>query len=163
MAEQNIRLVYGGGHVGLMGVIADSVLEAGGEVTGIIPEHIHVRELQHTSLTELIVVDSMHTRKKLMADKSEAFIVLPGGYGTLDETFEIITWKHLDLHEYPIILLNIEGYWNKFIELVDFQIAAGFIHHAKRHMFTVVDTVDEAIKILMKTKTESTMPVPDIR
>ena len=150
MAENAIRLVYGGGRVGLMGVIADSVMEAGGEVVGIIPEHIHERELQHTGLTELMVVDTMHTRKRLMADRSQAFVVIPGGFGTLDECFEIITWKQLELHDCPIIFLNVDGFWDKLIALVDHQTQAGFIGEAnRRRMFTVASTVEEVIAAIL--------------
>ncbi len=150
-AANAIRLVYGGGRVGLMGVVADAVMEAGGEVVGIIPQHIHERELQHRGLTELLVVDTMHTRKRLMADRSQAFVIVPGGFGTLDECFEIITWKQLDLHNAPIIFLNIMGFWDRLVELVDYQMAAGFVSAENRkRLFTVVDTVDEVIALLLQ-------------
>ena len=99
LARRGIQLVYGGGRVGLMGIAADAALAAGGRVVGIIPEHIQAAEIEHTGLSELHVVDSMHTRKRLMVDRSDAFVVLPGGLGTLDETFEILTWKQLRLHD----------------------------------------------------------------
>ena len=95
-----------------MGIIADATLAAGGPVVGIIPEHIQVLEVEHTGLSELLVVDSMHTRKRMMVDRSDAFVVLPGGLGTLDETFEILTWKQLRLHDKPIVVANIDGYWD---------------------------------------------------
>ena len=112
LGENGHQLVYGGGRVGLMGIVADATLAAGGSVVGIIPEHIQVLEVEHTGLTELLVVDSMHTRKRMMVDRSDAFVVLPGGLGTLDETFEILTWKQLRLHDKPIVVANIDGYWD---------------------------------------------------
>jgi uncharacterized protein (TIGR00730 family) len=164
MVDNAMRLVYGGGHIGLMGIIADAVLEAGGEAVGIIPEHIHIRENQHTGLTELIVVDSMHTRKRLMADRAEAYIVLPGGYGTLDETFEIITWKQLGLHNSPIILLSIDGFWEPLVNMVRHQVEGGFIHAPNQHLFQVATTVDEAMSMLRVSKLEPIAAVmPDVR
>ena len=112
LGQNGHQLVYGGGRVGLMGIVADATLAAGGPVVGIIPEHIQVLEVEHTGLTELLVVDSMHTRKRMMVDRSDAFVVLPGGLGTLDETFEILTWKQLRLHDKPIVVANIDGYWD---------------------------------------------------
>src|ERR1700733_5605923 len=109
LAKRKLEIVYGGGHVGLMGIVADAALQAGGRVIGIIPEHIRAQEIQHTGLTELHVVPDMHTRKRMMVERSDAFVVLPGGLGTLDETLEIITWKKLKLHAKPIILFNDGG------------------------------------------------------
>src|SRR6202042_3527823 len=119
-------LVYGGGHVGLMGIVADTALQNGAEVIGIIPEHIRAQEVQHHGLTELHVVPDMHTRKRMMVERADAFIILPGGLGTLDETFEIITWKKLKLHSKPIIILNQHGYWDEMLALIDKMIADGF-------------------------------------
>ena len=164
MVDNAMRLVYGGGHIGLMGVIADAVLDAGGEAVGIIPEHIHIRENQHTGLSELLVVDSMHTRKRLMADRAEAFVVLPGGFGTLDEAFEIITWKQLDLHHAPIIFLNVDGFWEPLVKLVEAQIEGGFIHAHNQHLFQVADSVDEAISMLRVADAEPVaVVVADVR
>jgi uncharacterized protein (TIGR00730 family) len=164
-AANAIRLVYGGGRVGLMGVVADSVMEAGGEVVGIIPQHIHERELQHDGLTELLVVDTMHTRKRLMADRSQAFVIIPGGFGTLDECFEIITWKQLDLHDSPIIFLNVNGFWDGLITMVDHQTEAGFISAENRkRLFTVVESVEEVIaNLLQLDEHEMSVVEPDIR
>jgi uncharacterized protein (TIGR00730 family) len=164
MVDNAMRLVYGGGHIGLMGVVADAVLDAGGEAVGIIPEHIHIRENQHTGLTELIVVDSMHTRKRLMADRAEAYVVLPGGFGTLDEAFEIITWKQLELHNSPIIFLNVDGFWDPLVKLVQHQIEGGFIHAHNQHLFEVANTVDEAISILRMAGPDQLEAImPDVR
>jgi uncharacterized protein (TIGR00730 family) len=120
-------LVFGGGHVGLMGVVADSVLEAGGEAVGVIPQQLVDRELAHGSLTELKVVASMHDRKALMAALSDAFVALPGGFGTLDELVEIITWRQLALHAKPIGLLDAAGFWDPFAVLVEHLRTAGFL------------------------------------
>src|SRR4051812_28646019 len=112
LGSEGLRLVYGGGRVGLMGIVADASLSVGGEVIGIIPEHIQKLEVDHGGLTELHVVDSMHTRKRMMVERSDAFVVLPGGLGTLDEMFEIITWRQLRLHDKPVVIVNIAGYWD---------------------------------------------------
>lgn len=141
-------VVYGGGSVGTMGYLAESAINAGGRVVGIIPEHIISREGMEHDITELHVVDSMHTRKMAMVEKSDAFIAMPGGLGTLDETFEILTWKYLNLHEKPVILGNINGYWDKMIEQIDHMIKVGYtpVHH--RDMFDVANSVDEIINYI---------------
>lgn len=119
LAENNIRLVFGGGHVGLMGIAADAALAAGGEVIGVIPEFLQDRELGHDGCDEMIVTPSMHSRKQKMAELSDGFAILPGGLGTLDEAFEIITWKQLNLHDKPIVIADIDGYWQPFKALLD--------------------------------------------
>lgn len=143
IAARGLQLVYGGGRVGLMGIVADAALGAGGRVIGIIPEHIQALEVEHTGLTELHVVDSMHTRKRMMFEQSDAFIVLPGGLGTLDESFEMMTWLQLKLHKKPIVFVDIDGYWRPFLRLVDHMIAQGFCRPEHRDLFQVVETVDE--------------------
>ncbi|MGK9166093.1 TIGR00730 family Rossman fold protein [Inquilinus limosus] len=143
IAARGLQLVYGGGRVGLMGIVADAALGAGGRVVGIIPEHIQALEVEHTGLTELHVVDSMHTRKRMMFDRSDAFIVLPGGLGTLDETFEMLTWRQLKLHDKPIVFVDIDGYWRPFLRLVDHMVAQGFCRKEHRDLFQVVETVEE--------------------
>jgi uncharacterized protein (TIGR00730 family) len=148
IAENGIRLIYGGGRVGLMGVIADAVLAGGGAVTGIIPGHLQQREVGHHGLTELFVVGSMHERKARMSELADAFVVLPGGLGTLDETFEIITWKQLRLHDKPIALVDVGGYWRPLLDLVAAQVKAGFVHAQHAELFTVVSSVDEVIPAL---------------
>jgi uncharacterized protein (TIGR00730 family) len=120
-------LVFGGGAVGLMGVVADAVLAAGGEATGVIPQQLVDRELAHRGLTDLRVVGSMHERKALMASLADAFVALPGGFGTLDELVEIITWRQLDLHSKPIGLLDAAGFWEPFVSLVEHLRDAGFL------------------------------------
>ena len=141
-AERGVRLVYGGGGIGLMGIMADAALAAGGSVTGVIPRHLQDLEVGHAGITELIVVDSMHMRKRKMFELADAFAVLPGGMGTLDETLEVITWRQLALHDKPVVLVDNAGYWTPLLALVDHAIAAGFAPPVTRRLFTVVDTVD---------------------
>ena len=148
LAKNNIKLVYGGGNVGLMGIIATSTLENGGEVHGIIPSHLHETEVAHEHLTKLTIVDNMHQRKRMMFDQSDAFIVLPGSIGTLDETIEAITWKQLKLHDKPIILLNSENYWEPFIELLKNIISYDFMTDDTLKLFNVVNSVEEVIPLL---------------
>jgi uncharacterized protein (TIGR00730 family) len=154
LAKAGIRLVFGGGRVGLMGVIADATLQAGGEVVGIIPDHLVRLEVGHASATELIVVRTMHERKQKMADLSDGFAVLPGGLGTLDETFEIITWKQLRLHDKPIVLVDVAGYWKPLAGMVEHMIKEGFVQPAHRRLFGVVDKVEDVIPTL------EAMPAP---
>lgn len=139
-ARHGIRIVFGGGQVGLMGVVADAALAAG-EVIGIIPDILQVREVSHDGLTRLEVVESMHTRKARMCALADAFCILPGGFGTLDEAFEIITWKQLRLHDKPIVLLNQAGFWGPLLDLVRHQVAEGYVRPQHAGLFTVSDTV----------------------
>jgi uncharacterized protein (TIGR00730 family) len=148
LGKNGIRLIYGGGSIGLMGAVADASLAAGGEVIGIIPQHLQQAELGHRGLTELKIVDDMHTRKRMMFDLSQAFVVLPGGMGTLDETFEIITWRQLGMHDKPIILVNHNDYWKPFLTLVDHVIDHGFARSATRQLFSVVGSVGRLIDML---------------
>lgn len=148
IGERGLQLVYGGGRVGLMGIAADSALDAGGEVIGIIPAHIQELEVEHTNLTELHVVDSMHTRKRMMFDRSDAFVILSGGLGTLDEFFEIITWKQLGLHDKPVVIVNGGGYWQPMIDMLNHMIGAGFAQPAHLNLFRVVDDVDQIFDAL---------------
>jgi uncharacterized protein (TIGR00730 family) len=141
LATAGIGLVYGGGRVGLMGLLADAVLVAGGEVTGIIPSRLWDAELAHRGVTEPVIVDSMHERKRLMAEKADAFAILPGGIGTLDEMFEILGWKQLDLHRKPIFLVDIGGYWGPLRALLDHIVAHGFARPETRGLLQVVPTV----------------------
>ena len=139
LAQRGHGLVYGGGHVGLMGIIADAVLEAGGSVTGVIPRPMTERELAHETVTKLYVVSSMHERKALMASLSDAFIALPGGYGTLEELFEVIAWAQLGIHRKPIGLLNVAGYFDALLSLVDHMIGQGFIKTRHRGLFVTAE------------------------
>jgi uncharacterized protein (TIGR00730 family) len=148
LAQRGIRLVYGGARIGMMGEVADAVMKNGGAVIGVIPEHLQSSEVGHSGITELKVVESMHVRKKLMFDLSDGFAVLPGGFGTLDELFEIITWRMLSLHSKPIVVLNIDGYWDKLQALFDDMIAKGFARDATRQHFSVVNSVGRLFDIL---------------
>lgn len=155
LAVRNKHLIYGGGRVGLMGIVADAALAAGGKVTGIIPQHIQSREIQHTGITELIVVEDMHTRKRMMVERADAFVILPGGFGTLDETFEILTWKQLQLHAKPIVIFNGLQYWDKLIELMRHLVMSGFAQPANLEMFTVVSDLDAMFAALEASRAAS--------
>jgi uncharacterized protein (TIGR00730 family) len=137
LAERGLGLVYGGGRVGLMGTIADAVLERGGEVIGVIPEDLVKKELAHEGLTRLRVVGSMHERKALMASLSQGFIAMPGGFGTLDEFCEILTWAQLGLHQKPCGILNVDGYFDHFLKFVGHSVAQGFIRAKHRDLVVV--------------------------
>ncbi len=143
LAANKWDLVYGGGRVGLMGLVADSALSSGSKVVGIIPKHIQAREVEHTDLTELHIVESMHIRKQMMVDRGDAFVILAGGLGTLDEFFEILTWKQLGLHDKPVVMVNINGYWTKMIEAIRHIAQEKFMRDEDLAMFQVVDTVAE--------------------
>jgi uncharacterized protein (TIGR00730 family) len=158
LTKSNMALVYGGGRVGLMGIVAESVMASGGRAIGIIPEHISKREIQHEGLSELHVVDSMHTRKQMMVDKSDAFVILPGGIGTLDELCEVMTWKQLGMHDKPIIIANVNGYWTPFVNMIENVIAGKFMRDTDRKLITVVDTIDEVIPALERSSSEKFDP-----
>lgn len=142
LAEHGITLVYGGGMIGLMGICADAALKAGGKVIGVIPKHLDDLEVGHRGLSELIVCTSMHTRKQKMFEISDAFAILPGGYGTLDEAFEMITWRQLALHDKPILLVDVAGYWKPLTALLDHVIEQNYAKPETRRLYTVVDGVD---------------------
>lgn len=139
LAQQGYRIVYGAGSVGLMGVVADAALAAGGEVIGVIPSFLKEKEVDHQGLTEMIVTDTMHTRKARMAELSDGFIALPGGFGTLDELAEILTWAQLGLHQHPIGLLNVKGYFDALITFLDNSVSAGFLRQENRDILQIAD------------------------
>jgi uncharacterized protein (TIGR00730 family) len=141
MAEAGIRLVYGGARIGIMGVIADAVLAGGGTVLGVIPEFLTQLEVAHQGVNEMVITDSMHTRKLRLYDESDAFLTMPGGLGTFDETFEIITWRQLRLHDKPILLCNVAGWANPIVATIEQAIAQGFADPSCRRLFEVVDSV----------------------
>jgi uncharacterized protein (TIGR00730 family) len=155
LAQEKLGLVYGGGRVGLMGIVADAALNAGGKVVGIIPHHIQAMEVEHHGLTELHIVDSMHTRKRMMADRSDAYVVLPGGFGTLDETFEIITWKRLGLHNKPVILFDDNGFWKPLTDLLDHLIKEGFAIGRDKGLWQVANSLDEVMHLLKRSGTDT--------
>ena len=137
LASRGLELVYGGGHVGMMGILADSALAAGGRVIGVIPQSMVEKELAHERVTTLHVVETMHQRKALMAELSDAFVALPGGSGTLDELFEILTWRQLHYHAKPIGLLNVDGYYDALLMWLERAFADGFIKEKYRGLLTV--------------------------
>lgn len=137
LADRDLTLVYGGGHVGMMGAVADAALAAGGKVVGVIPQHLMRPEVAHQGLTELLVVDSMHTRKRTMAERADAFVVLPGGYGTFEEMFEMITWAQLRLQAKPVGLLNVAGYFDHLLAFLRHGVAQGFIRAEHRDLYQV--------------------------
>ena len=155
MVARGTGLVFGGGRIGLMGIIADAVMEGGGQVTGVIPEFLDDLEVGHDGITELVKVGSMHARKSTMFTRADAFVVLPGGLGTLDECMEIITWKQLRQHSKPIVVLDVAGYWRTLTALVEGVIDGGFAHPKARELFTTVTDVDEVFAAIAKA------PEPD--
>ncbi len=141
LADRGIGLVYGGGRVGMMGAVADSVLDAGGDAFGVMPEALVEREIAHGGLTELEVVDSMHARKERMARLANGFIALPGGFGTLEELVEMLTWAQLGFHRLPCGFLNVAGYYAQLVGFFDHQVAEGFVNPSHRDMVVVTDDV----------------------
>lgn len=152
LAERGLGLVYGGGHVGLMGIIADAALAAGGEVVGVIPQRLVDAEVAHHGLSRLEVVTSMHERKARMAELADAFIALPGGFGTLDELFEILTWAQLGLHGKPCGLLDVEGYFTALVAWADQAVAAGFVRPRHRELLMTDDDCDRLLDRLLAHK-----------
>ena len=148
LAAAGIRLVYGGGRIGLMGVLAQAAMRAGGRVSGVIPDFLMKLEVADTGITDLVVVDSMHERKRRMFELADGFVVLPGGLGTLDEAFEIVTWKQLRQHSKPIVLVNLNGYWSPFADLIRATVAGGFAHPAIADLFGMVESVEDVIGAL---------------
>ena len=146
LAKQHIQLIYGGADTGLMGAVADGTLNAGGKVTGILPHFLQSKEIAHKNLTELIIVETMHERKTKMNDLCEGVIVLPGGYGTLEEFFEMITWAQLGLHKKPIGILNIDGFYDDLIKLVQTMVDKGFLKLVNRDMLLISGNIDELLE-----------------
>ena len=149
LARNSIELVYGGGRVGLMGKIADTVLANGGKVVGIIPESLAVKEVAHQSLTELRVVDSMHTRKAMMAELADGFIALPGGFGTFEEFCEIVTWAQLGIHRKPCALLNVAGFYDYLLAMFDAATAENFIADDHRRLVLNADNIEKLYELMI--------------
>ncbi len=145
LVQRGIGLVYGGAQLGLMGRIADTVIEQGGNVIGVMPEHLSIKEVLHPNLPDLRIVDSMHTRKALMAELSDAFIAMPGGLGTLEELCEILTWGQLGLHRKPCGLLNVAGFFDPLLALLDHAVAEGFLRPAHRNLVLVAAAPEELL------------------
>ncbi|ROH97588.1 LOG family protein [Chryseobacterium daecheongense] len=146
LSQQDIQLVYGGADVGLMGAVADGALQEGGKVIGVLPYFLQSKEIAHKNLTELILVESMHERKTKMNELCDGVIVLPGGYGTLEEFFEMITWAQLGLHQKPIAVLNIDGFYDDLIKLVQTMVDKGFLKQVNRDMLLMSDNIDELLE-----------------
>jgi uncharacterized protein (TIGR00730 family) len=145
MARRGIGLVYGGGRLGLMGVVADAVMDAGGEAYGVIPQALVDLEVAHTGLTELHLVPDMHTRKALMTELTDAFVAIPGGVGTFDELFEAWSWNALGYHAKPFLILNVDGFWDHMIQFLDHVTVSGFMSPARRAQLLVADEIGDAI------------------
>jgi len=145
VAEAGLRLIYGGGHVGLMGAVADAAIATGGAVSGVIPHFLQSREVMHQSVTDLTVTDSMHSRKQKMFAEADAFLILPGGLGTFDEFFEILTWRQLRLHDKPILIVDVAGWAASLVATLDRAIADGFAEVTARALFEVVPDAHAAL------------------
>ena len=156
-AERGVGIVFGGGHVGMMGAVADGALAAGGRVTGVIPEILMAREVEHRGATEIIVVKSMHARKQRMFELSDAFCILPGGLGTLDEAFEILTWKQLGLHDKPVILLNLDNHWNPLTRLLDHLVATNYASPRHTQLWQVVTEIEDVFDVVAATPSPSVL------
>jgi uncharacterized protein (TIGR00730 family) len=159
LAAAGIRLVYGGGRVGLMGAVADAVLQAGGAVLGVIPAFLARQEVRHSGITDLRITDSMHSRKQLMFAEADAFVSMPGGLGTLDETIEIITWRQLGLHDKPILLCDIAGSTTPLLAAIEAAISLGFAPARARDLYEVIDGVEPLLQRL-KSMPRAAVAVP---
>ena len=151
IAAAGLGLVYGGACVGLMGAVADAALAGGAEVIGILPAVLARREITHTGLTKLERVPTMHKRKARMVELADAFLILPGGYGTLDELMESVTWAQLGLHAKPCILINTAGYWNGLLEFLDSAVEAGFVKKKNRELMRVADSAEDAVRMAVQS------------
>ncbi|WP_316849381.1 LOG family protein [Pedobacter agri] len=156
LVTQNIKMVYGGGSVGVMGVIADDILQAGGTVTGVIPQFLMDKEVGHKGVTEMIITENMHQRKQKMADLSDGFIILPGGFGTLEEFFEVLTWLQLGLHNKPIGVLNVNGFYDPLFAQMEMMVQSKFLKSANRDL-----VFNEADAEVLVDKMDHFSAVPD--
>lgn len=143
IAQQGWELVYGGSKTGTMGIVADGALNEGGQVYGVITDFLHGIELQHEHLTELVVARSMHERKKMMLDRADAFVILPGGVGTLDEFFEILTWRQINIHDKPIVIFNFDGFWDKLLALLEHLSTTHYILPEHLSLYRVVSRIED--------------------
>ena len=156
LAENNIEIIYGAGNVGLMGVVAEAALAAGGRVVGVIPEFLKKWEVYHENLTELIVTQTMHERKWIMEECSDSVIILPGGFGTLDEFFEILTWKQLHLHKKPIGILNIDGFYDPLLAHINNMVENGFVKEINLELFVTADSIDGLLEKMQDSRVSFT-------
>ncbi len=148
IAKRGLKFIYGGGDCGLMGAAANAVMKEGGYAIGVFPTILQGLEAEHQGLSEHYIVGTMHARKQMMFDKSDAFVILPGGFGTMDETFEVITWAQLHMHKKPIILYNYKGYWDKWVEMTEEFLSHGFASERTKALYQVVDTLDGVFALL---------------
>lgn len=164
IAERGYGLLYGGAVVGAMGAVAEGALEAGGEVVGVIPDVIKEREIEHRGLTELHVVRTMHERKAMLAKRADAFVALPGGYGTMDEFIEIVTWAQLRIHAKPCVLVNVSGFWDGLLAFLDHCVEQGFIQAENRPLVEVGGDPAEALEVVERVWRErAEVPAHDAR
>ena len=150
IASAGLGLVYGGANIGLMGAVADAALAGGAHAIGVLPELLADREIAHDGLTEFVLVSTMHERKARMVELADAFLVLPGGYGTLEELLEVVTWAQLGLHAKPCIVINTAGYWDGLLAFLDSAVAAGFIKQKNRELMRVAACAEEAVRMAVK-------------
>ncbi len=157
LAARGIRLVYGGGGVGMMGAVANGVLEGGGAVTGVIPVFLNTRELKHDGVTDMRVVDTMHERKQIMVTESDGFIALPGGFGTLDELFEVLTWSQLAIHDRPVGILNVDGYFDGILVTLDVMVERGFLRQEDRDRVVAAETGEALLEAMAAWEVPETL------
>jgi uncharacterized protein (TIGR00730 family) len=163
LAKSRVALVFGGGRVGLMGILADSVLAAGGQAIGVMPRSLVEKEIAHTSLTELRVVESMHQRKAMMADLADAFLLLPGGFGSWEEFFEVLTWLQLGIHRKPCAVLNVAGYYDALLALASHALNEGFLRSAHKEMLIVEENPEELLGRLELAEVPSEIKWVDVK
>ena len=164
IAERGYGLAYGGATVGAMGAVADAALASAGEVVGVIPDVIREREIDHRGLTELHVVRTMHERKAMLAERADAFVALPGGYGTMDEFIEIVTWAQLRIHAKPCVLVNVNGFWNGLLAFLDHCVEQGMIFPENRGLVLVASDPEQALRIIEQTwREQAEIPAHDAR
>lgn len=161
LVQNNLGLVFGAGHVGLMGVVADAVLAAGGEVIGVIPQALVDKELAHPRVKEMHIVDTMHQRKAMMADLADAFVALPGGFGTGDEFFEIVTWRQLHIHSKPVAMLNTAGFFDPLLQWLNHVVAEGFINPEHQRLILVSHDPHALLQAVLQQATANSAPAPD--
>ena len=148
LAQRNIHVIYGGARIGIMGAVADGALAAGGSVTGVIPKFLRTKEVAHAGLTSLLLVETMHERKMKMHELCDGIIALPGGFGTLEELFEVLTWAQLGLHQKPIAILNVAGYYDHLVNMIQTMVDKGFLKELNQKMLLVSDNIDELLNMM---------------
>lgn len=160
LAQNGIRLVFGGGNCGMMGAVSNAVLAAGGEVIGVFPEHLGVHEIAHKGLTEFHLVKTMHERKKMMFDLSDMFAILPGGFGTMDEMMEILTWHQIGLHTKPVFIFNQKNYWSPLLQMMEKAIEERFARPSNRDFYRIHDTLESLLEAIFQEKIKKAVKNP---